>query len=111
MTAWVLSMAPATPILAWATREYYRQHDTAELLENLMKEAKKLWAAALDGQYDEKECSRKSRELQSAIYTRRGTSPLVIPLLHRIKRLQLEDEMDAGAANFLEEFKKGRSED
>jgi hypothetical protein len=46
MTEWVLSLAPATPFLAWAAREYYRQRDTADLLEDLMKEAKKLWARA-----------------------------------------------------------------
>lgn len=101
---WVLRMAPATPVLAWAVREYYRQRDTAELLEDLMKEAKKLWVKARSGECNATDCSQKSREFQNAIYTRRATSPLVIPFLYRFKRSRLEVEMSEGAADFLREL-------
>lgn len=104
MTEWVLSMAPATPILAWAARESYRQRDTADGLDHLVKEAKKLWTLARSGECDAHSCRQRSRELQNAIYTKRANSPLVIPLLYRIKRSQLEDEMDEGAAAFLREL-------
>jgi len=101
---WVLSMTPATPVLAWAIREYYRQRDTAVLLEDLLKEARKLWARALAGQCDADECLHRSREFQNAIYTRRATSPLILPLLYRLKRSRLEDEMNEGAAAFLRDL-------
>jgi hypothetical protein len=101
---WVLRMTPATPVLAWAVREYYRQRDTAELLEDLMKEARELWANALSGKCDDMDCCHKSRQFQNAIYTRRASSPLVMPFLYRLKRSFLEDEMNVGAADFLREL-------
>jgi len=104
MAEWVLSMTPAAPILAWAAREYYRQRDTADLLEDLMKEARKLWERARAGECDADACRQRSREFQNAIYTRRVNSPLVMPFLYRFKRLRLEDEMNEGAADFLRDL-------
>jgi hypothetical protein len=109
ITAWVLIMTPATPFLAWAAREFYRQIDTADQLEALMKEARKFWDAALVGQINSEHCEARSREFQNAIYNRRATSPLVLPLLYRFKRLSLEDEMKNAAENFLLEFKTSKS--
>jgi hypothetical protein len=108
---WVLSMTPATPVLAWAFREYYRQRDTASFLEDLMVEAKKLWDQALAGSCEPDECKRKSREFQNAIYLRRSTSPLVIPGLYRMKRTSLEDEMNEGAAAFLRQLRDSSNSD
>lgn len=108
---WVLSMTPATPVLAWALREYYRQRDTASSLEDLMAEAKQLWEKALAGSCDPDECKRKSREFQNAIYLRRSTSPLVLPGLYRMKRTSLEDEMNEGAAAFLRQLRDSSSSD
>jgi hypothetical protein len=104
VTAWVLTMAPVTPFLAWAAREYYRQSDTADQLEALMKEARKLWDRALADSCGPDDCRTWSRAFQNAIYHRRVTSPLVFPLLYGFKRLSLEDEMNEGAANFLREY-------
>jgi hypothetical protein len=100
----VLSMAPAAPILAWAAREYYRQRDTADLLEDLKNEAEQLWTRARVGECDVPGCLQKSREFQNAIYTRRATSQLVMPFLYLIKRSRLEDEMNQGAAALLRDL-------
>ena len=100
----VLSMAPAAPLLAWAAREYYRQRDTADLLEDLKKEAEKLWAQAQVGACDADGCLQKSREFQNAIYARRATSQLVMPFLYQIKRSRLEDEMNYGAVTLLRDL-------
>lgn len=105
MTAWVLTLAPITPLLSWAGREFYRQRDTAEQLEDLTKKAREFWKRALKGACDEGACLEESREFQNAIYLRRSTSPLIIPLLYRFKRLRLEDEMNDSANNFLEEYR------
>jgi hypothetical protein len=86
------------------TREYYRQRDTADVLEYLMKEAKKLWTLARAGECEAEDCRQRSREVQNAIYTERANSPLVMPFLYRVKRLQLEDEMNEGAADFLRDL-------
>lgn len=105
LTAWILTLAPATPLLSWAGREYFRQRDTADLLEELMKKARALWDRALEGNCEEA-CVEESRELQNAIYLRRSTSPLVIPYLYKIKRLTLEDEMNEAADDFLASYRE-----
>jgi hypothetical protein len=104
LTAWILTLTPATPLLSWAGREYFRQRDTAEQLEELMKKARGLWQRALEGENNDATCRDVSRELQNAIYLRRATSPLVVPFLYDIKRLGLEDEMNDAASNFLGEY-------
>ena len=90
-----------SPILTWAAREYYRQNDAADSLEEHLRAAKALWARALAGECDADHCLARSREFQNAIYYRRASSPLIVPLLYRFKRLQLEDDMNEAAANFL----------
>lgn len=105
LTDWVLTMAPASPILTWAAREYYRQNDTANSLEEHLKAAKVLWARALAGECDADKCLSQSREFQNAIYYRRASSPLIVPFLYSFKRLQLEDDMNEAATDFLAEFR------
>lgn len=104
LTEWVLTMAPASPILTWAAREYYRQNDTANSLEEHLKAAKVLWGRALAGECDADKCLSQSREFQNAIYYRRASSPLIVPFLYRFKRLQLEDDMNQAATDFLKEY-------
>lgn len=106
LTDWVLTIAPASPILTWAGREYYRQLDTADALEEHMRAAKTLWTKALAGECDQHACLAQSREFQNSIYYRRSSSPLVIPFLYGIKRFQLEDDMNEAAANFLSDYQK-----
>jgi hypothetical protein len=101
ITGWVLSMAPAVPFLSWAAREYYRQRDTADLLEGLMKEANVLWGQVRAGECDSDACRQRSRQFQNAIYGRRANSALILPFLYRFKRSGLEDEMNEGAAAML----------
>jgi len=109
VTAWVLTMAPTAPVLAWAGREFYRQRDTAEPLEKLLREARKFWNDALFNGCDENQCLARSREFQNAIYSRRSSSPLVFPLVYRFRREQLEDEMQDGAADFLKQYEQAQS--
>jgi SMODS-associating 4TM effector domain len=104
LSDWVLTMAPASPILTWAAREYYRQNDAADSLEEHLRAAKALWALALAGKCDADYCFARSREFQNAIYYRRASSTLIVPLLYRFKRLQLEDDMNEAAANFLADY-------
>lgn len=106
LTAWILTLAPATPLLSWAGREFYRQRDTADLLEDLMKKARAFWERALRGSCDDDSCLEESREFQNAIYLRRSTSPLVMPYLYKLKRLMLEDEMNEAANDFLENYRQ-----
>ena len=108
ITAWVLTMAPAIPVLAWAGREFYRQRDSAEPLEKLLREARKFWNEALSNGCEESYCLMKSREFQDAIYSRRIGSPLIFPLVYRLRRSSLEDEMHEGATDFLRQYAQSK---
>jgi hypothetical protein len=103
MNDWILSIAPATPILAWAVREFYRHRDMAEALEELLHKANKLWESASKGDYSAEACQQKSRELQNAIYWRRAAGPVVFSFLYRWKRSSLEDEMRQTVAAMTKE--------
>jgi hypothetical protein len=104
LTAWVLTLAPAAPVLAWTGREFYRQRDSTEPSEKLLKEARKFWNEALVNACADDICLTKSRELQNAIYARRASSPMIFPLVYRIRRASLEDEMHEGAADFIGQY-------
>jgi hypothetical protein len=99
MSDWVLSIAPATPILTWAAREFYRHRDMAEALEELLRQTNRLWDGANTGLYDADVCRQKSRDLQNAIYWRRVSGPVVLSFLYRWNRPDLEDEMHQTAAD------------
>ena len=93
MHDWILAVAPATPILAWAAREFYRHRDMAEGLEELLSKANDLWERARSGEYSAEVCELKSRDLQNAIYWRRAAGPVVLSFLYRWNRTDLENEM------------------
>lgn len=102
---WVLALTPAAPLISWTAREYFRQLDAANKLDELIKHAGKLWNKASDGAGDAVSFYQEARELQNAIYLRRATSPLVLPLVYKMKRPSLEDEMKEAATDFLDEYK------
>lgn len=97
-------LAPAAPVLTWSMREYFRQKDTADAQETLKGDAEALWDRAKDGGCDEPECLVQSREFQNAIYTRRATSPLIIPWLYPLRRPEMERQMNQGAEAYLKEI-------
>lgn len=101
---WVLTLTLLAPFVGWALREYFRQRDTADQLDDLMKAAKTLWNEALTGTIDDEECADRSRELQDAIYARRVSSSLIVPLVYALSRERLEDEMNEAAADFMQQY-------
>lgn len=105
MTSFVLStLAPMTPGLIWALREYNRQADTVALLEKLEGEIRKLWDRSRAGA-PEHEISMRSRELQDAIYNHRVSSPLIFDWIYNFLRRQLEAQMNAGAEHWVRELR------
>jgi hypothetical protein len=97
-------LAPAAPILTWSMREYFRQKDTAEAQVTVKADAEALWDRAKTGQCKVAECTDQSRELQNAIYTRRSTSPLIVPGIYPWRRPEMEAQMNYGAEAFLTEL-------
>ena len=97
------AMVPALPILLWAARERFRQNDTAEGQERLKAEAEAFWDRAKSGSYDDRDCLERSRELQNSIYTRRASSPMILPFVYWMYRRKMEASMNVGAEQMLKE--------
>lgn len=100
-------MAPTTPVVNWALREFFRQRDAVEALKLARAEAEALWAAALNGGCEPAECARRSREFQNTIFARRANNPLIFPKIYAWLRPSLEVQMNRGAEAYVKELKDG----
>lgn len=96
-------LAPASPVLIWSIREYFRQKDTADAQETVKSEAEVLWERVKAGGCGEDECLDRAREFQNSIYTRRVVSPLLFPFLYRMSRNSMEARMKVGAEQMLKQ--------
>lgn len=96
--------APATPVLIWMIRESFRQRDAAEANETIKGEAEALIAQLKNATADEDFCTIRSREFQDGIYARRAANPMVIPLLYRLRRARMENQMNEGAKELLDQL-------
>lgn len=101
----IIAVAPAVPVVNWGAREYYRQREAAETVERLVKLATGLWRDALAGACDADGCRLRCREFQDAIFAHRSRAPMLPPGLYGLKRLRLEDEMNAAATDLVAQWK------
>lgn len=106
ITDFFFLLSTVTPLIAWCLREAYRQQDTADFLETLMTQARRLWADALADRCGADHCAARAREFQSAIFARRATATPILPGVYANRRAGLEDEMYAAAADFLAEYQQ-----
>lgn len=98
----ILGLAMVAPMLSWALREYRKQLDTSNALQNLQSEFKTVWTEALTGASDE-ELKIGSRQLQDAIYQHRVSAPLVFDWVYYRMRLKNEIEANAAAEEFVKQ--------
>ncbi len=92
-------IAPATPVLIWSIREFLRQRDTADQVDYLRAAAEAVWDKAIAGECTADACVGQSRRFQSAIFTRRATSPLILDAVYWLQRARLEEQMNQGASH------------
>lgn len=93
--------ATISPAIFWAIREHFRQSDSAKTNEILKGEAEKFLESVRTTGCDDVECEKRSRELQDALFQRRVANPLVLPLIYRLMRGELEMQARAGADALL----------
>jgi hypothetical protein len=102
LTNFVLSvMAPLTPFVSWAAREYYRQKDVADMLDRVRTEAEALWEKAKAKQCEPSDCTAQSRSFQDAIFTHRATSTPIFNWVYERMRSRHEDQMNVGATELV----------
>jgi hypothetical protein len=93
--------ATVSPAIFWAIREQFRQSDSAATNEMLKGEAGKYLESVRADGCDDAECEKRSRELQDALFQRRVANPLVLPLVYRLMRNELEKQATAAADALL----------
>lgn len=99
----VTILVPCSPLLSWALRDAFKQHDAANAQKLARSQAESLWNLAISGNCSQDECARQSREFQNTIFQRRVTNPLIFPMLYRCLRSEMETDMNQGAKALLKE--------
>ncbi|MGF6463074.1 hypothetical protein ACVKU6_003047 [Stenotrophomonas sp. PvP086] len=101
-------LVPFGPFALWIIRESQRQGDTIALVARLKGE--------VDGSLDKFQpnddavkLEARARQLQDAIFSHRASSPLVSDLVYFFRREKLEQEMQAGAKDFIKRLNAGNS--
>lgn len=98
-------LAPLSPVVLWSVREYFRQRDTTTSQEQARQTVEGLWVKVADGALDPQTATSAARQLQDAIYLRRSSSPLIFPGLYSGMRKKLENQLNAGAAKMVDDYK------
>ena len=96
-------MAPMFPFFAWTIRTYWRQSDVSAAQAKNLSSAETLWKQGSRGILTEEKIWPEIRELQSAIYARRSSSPLIVPFFYSILRPKMEDRMNDAAEQLVKE--------
>lgn len=100
---------PFVPLIVWLERERRRHQDAEANLTRLLGDI----GGAIDGFIRAPEdhvADARSRQLQDAIFAHRSTSPLVSNLLYRLQRGSMEEQMKAGAEQFVDLLIQRKSE-
>ncbi|MBS0217726.1 MAG: hypothetical protein JSR63_06040 [Proteobacteria bacterium] len=93
-------LVPFGPFFTWVVREHHRQTDTIALVDRLTGEIEGS-IDRLSNPESQEDAQARARELQDAIFAHRAGSPLVSDLVYKFKRRTLEEQMQAGASEFI----------
>lgn len=96
------ALVPVAPLLVWSLRDAFRQRDAATANDAIQSASEAVLRDVIAGACDEPTCVSQSVQLQSALFARRSTNPLVFPGLYKWLRSRLEQRMDAGAEYWLQ---------
>lgn len=104
----VLTLAPAAPVLGWTVREYYRQRDAFDRARELKAEIEKLFENLEKKKINKAECEAQSRLFQTGIYIWRANTPLGIPYIYELNRNRLEKQMHEWTRALITRFRPKR---
>jgi SMODS-associating 4TM effector domain len=95
------AIAPLTPLVAWSLRESRRQQEAIEALERLKLYSHDLWRKAISREMEPAQCDEQARWLQSELFDRRRTNPLIFNWIYRLSQRRFEDQMQGGANEMI----------
>jgi hypothetical protein len=98
-------VAPLSPALILAYRQYTEQMEAATRLDKLKEHAERLWADSCN-RTARATLTNRSRALQDEIFENRKRSPLVFDWIFRKLRKDYDAQMNHGAQELAEQAKK-----
>ncbi|MFL6261417.1 MAG: S-4TM family putative pore-forming effector [Thermoanaerobaculia bacterium] len=98
-------LAPLAPILLWGIREFQKHGEAAETTERLREKSNDLWKKALEEKLSDTDLLSQSRQLQSEIYDRRSSAPMIFDWIYKLLRSRLEDQMSVAAEELVSQAK------
>ena len=93
-------LVPFVPLVVWLERERRRHKDSEANLVRLLSEID----SSIDGFIpapSDIAAEARSRQLQDAIFAHRSASPLVSNIIYKMRRPDMEEQMDVGAKQFI----------
>jgi hypothetical protein len=99
-------LAPIAPMLLWGIREFKKNGEAADTSDRLREKSATLWKNALEGKFKNEELKGYSRQLQTQIYERRITSPMIFDWVYRLLRTTGEEQMIVAATELVQEAKR-----
>jgi hypothetical protein len=98
-------LAPIAPMVLWGIREFRLHGDAAAISDRLREKSSALWSAAIARRVSEEQLAFQSRQLQSEIYNRRSTAPMIAGWIYRHMRASGEEQMNVAANELVREAK------
>ena len=77
----------------WCIREYLRQCDAADALDHIRSQRDVLFGKVRLSASVDRQCALQARALQSAIFNRRSSNPLIFDWFYKIRREGLEQQI------------------
>lgn len=97
------SLAPLSPAILWAVREYRQQNEAIEQLERLKEFILTLFEQAINQTISSDKLEREIREVQDGIYENRCNNPMIFNWIYKLLRNSQEEAMNKGAEELVQE--------
>nr|USU32141.1 S-4TM family putative pore-forming effector [Methylobacterium sp. OTU13CASTA1] len=101
---------PLAPLIVWSVREFFRQKDAAQGIEQVRDAADALFDKILGGEVPAGDFKARSREFQDAILLRRSQNPLIAPLMYRLLRKRMETNMGVATDEIIRRLRQRRQD-
>ena len=109
LDALVAVLLPLAPLALWSIREYFRQKDAADAVDQIKGEADSFFDKLYANAVKQSDYALRSREFQDALLQRRSQNPLIAPFLYRALRHRLERGMNDTAEEIVRRLDQARS--
>jgi hypothetical protein len=99
-------LAPLAPMIMWGIREYRKHGEAADTSDRLRATSMALWTDALKRQMSDDKLSVAARQLQSEIYGRRSSAPIIFNWIYQRLRDSGEEQMNVAADELVRQAKE-----